>query len=112
MALNLKFDNKVVFKKLNEYFHNNIKMSFKTPNKIFIITKEDIFYEIHIYDDFLEPLTSFLQRHSLLTLKEDKKIKFDKELFETPKQLEDIDKFKKSSNQDYLTQFIRKMFNI
>lgn len=50
MELNLKFDNKVVFNKLNEYFRNNIKISLKTFNKVFILTKEDKFYEINIYD--------------------------------------------------------------
>ncbi len=49
--MNLDFDNKDLFNKLNEYFNNNIKLSLKTPNKIFIVTKEDIFYEINIYDE-------------------------------------------------------------
>jgi alpha-tubulin suppressor-like RCC1 family protein len=51
MAMNLAFDNKVLFNKLNEYFFDNIKMSLKTPDKIFMITKDDTFYEINIYDE-------------------------------------------------------------
>jgi hypothetical protein len=50
MTLNLENGNKVLFNKLNEYFNNNISLSLKTPNKIFIITKSDLFYEINVYD--------------------------------------------------------------
>jgi hypothetical protein len=50
--MNLEFVDKVLFNKLNKYFGDNIRMSLKTPNKIFIITtKEDDFYEINIYDE-------------------------------------------------------------
>jgi serine/threonine protein kinase len=51
--MHLEFDNKVLFNKLNIYFYDNIRLSLKTPNKIFIITKKDIFYEINIYDENL-----------------------------------------------------------
>ena len=68
--------------------------------------------EIHIYDDFLEPVTSFLQRHSLLIIKEEEKKRFSKEYYEIPKQLEDIDQFKKNNNKDFFTQFVRKMFGV
>jgi alpha-tubulin suppressor-like RCC1 family protein len=49
--MNLKFDKKVLFNKLNTYFYDNIRFLLKTPNKIFIITKNDVFYEINIYDE-------------------------------------------------------------
>ncbi len=51
MTVNLDFDYKILFNKLNNYFFNNVKLSLKTPNKIFIITKTDVFYEINIYDE-------------------------------------------------------------
>jgi alpha-tubulin suppressor-like RCC1 family protein len=51
MLLNLEFDNKVLFNKLNKFFKKQIRYSLKTPNKLFIITEEDIFYEINIYDE-------------------------------------------------------------
>jgi hypothetical protein len=48
MSINLNFDDKVLYKKLSEYFSDNIKYSLKTEDKLFIITKSDIFYEIDI----------------------------------------------------------------
>jgi alpha-tubulin suppressor-like RCC1 family protein len=48
MSINLNFDDKVLYKKLSEYFGDNIKYSLKTEHKLFIITKSDIFYEIDI----------------------------------------------------------------
>jgi hypothetical protein len=38
-------------KKLNDYFKENIKFSLKTEDKVFVVTKNDIFYEINIYDE-------------------------------------------------------------
>jgi tRNA A-37 threonylcarbamoyl transferase component Bud32 len=51
MAINLDFDNKILFNKLNTYFNDNINLSLKTQNNIFIITKADVFYGINIYDE-------------------------------------------------------------
>ncbi len=51
VSLNLGFDSKVFFNKLNKIFDKQIRYSLKTPNKLFIITEEDIFYEINIYDE-------------------------------------------------------------
>jgi hypothetical protein len=48
MSINLNFNDKVLYKKLSEYFADNIKYSLKTEDKLFIITKSDIFYEIDI----------------------------------------------------------------
>jgi tRNA A-37 threonylcarbamoyl transferase component Bud32 len=38
----------VLYNKLNNYFNNSIKLSLKTKYNIFIITKNDIFYEINL----------------------------------------------------------------
>jgi tRNA A-37 threonylcarbamoyl transferase component Bud32 len=50
MSFNLDYSNKVLYNKLNQYFNNNIKLSLKTENKLFIITNNDVFYEIKLYD--------------------------------------------------------------
>jgi hypothetical protein len=43
--------NKVLFNKLNHYFKDNIKMSLKCGISLIIITKEDLFYCIHINNE-------------------------------------------------------------
>jgi hypothetical protein len=44
-------NNKVLYNKLNEYFKNNIKLSIIGSNHLIIITKEDLFYCINIYNE-------------------------------------------------------------
>ncbi len=39
MSIELNFDDKVLYNKLNQYFYNNIKFSLKTEDKVFILTK-------------------------------------------------------------------------
>ncbi len=48
------FDNNVLSKKLKDYFKENIKFSLKTADKVFIVTKNDIFSEINIYDENID----------------------------------------------------------
>jgi alpha-tubulin suppressor-like RCC1 family protein len=43
-------NNNAFSNKLKVYFKDNIKLTLKTPKKLFIITKDDIFYEIFIYE--------------------------------------------------------------
>lgn len=94
-------------------FNHSLELSKKCKCPYEMILPEDMDHnEIHIYDDFLEPVTAFLQRHSLLSLKEEKKKEFNEKVFEIPKDLEDFDKFKKSNNKDPFTQLIRKMFGV
>ena len=95
-------------------FSHSIDLSKKCKCPVEIILPEDMDHnEIHIYDDFLEPVTSFLQRHSLLHLKEDKKKVFDSKIFEIPKHLEDLESFKKgNTNKDVFSQLLRKMFGV
>jgi alpha-tubulin suppressor-like RCC1 family protein len=45
------FDDNALSCKLKDYFKNNIKLALKTENIVFIVTKEDIFYELDIYDE-------------------------------------------------------------
>jgi hypothetical protein len=50
MSSKLNFDNKVLYNKLNEHFGVNLKITLKFYNRILIITKSDLFYEIDIND--------------------------------------------------------------
>lgn len=94
-------------------FDHSIELSKKCKCPYEIILPEEMDHnEIHIYDDFLEPVTSFLQRHSLLALKTELKKEFNEDVYETPKQLEDMDKFKKDNNNDVFTKLIRKLFGV
>lgn len=94
-------------------FQHSIDLSKKSKCPIEVIIPEDMDHnEIHIYDDFLEPVTSFLQRHGLLVKDNKEKIVFNKEIFEIPKKLEDFDSFKKNNGKDVVTQLIRKMFGV
>jgi hypothetical protein len=43
--------NKVLFNKLNDYFKDNIRISLKCYYILIIITKEDLFYCIDIYNE-------------------------------------------------------------
>ncbi len=45
------FNHKSIYYKVKDYFEDNIKLSLKTEEKLFIITKSDIFYEIDIYHE-------------------------------------------------------------
>jgi hypothetical protein len=50
----LNINNNVLSNKLKVYFKDNVKMSLKTDDKIFIVTKNDIYYKIIIYELFDE----------------------------------------------------------
>jgi tRNA A-37 threonylcarbamoyl transferase component Bud32 len=51
----ITYNNKVIYDKLNEFFGENVKKSLKTTYKLFVITKDDIFYEINIHDERILP---------------------------------------------------------
>jgi serine/threonine protein kinase len=53
MSIELNYDDKVLYNELNQYFYNNIKFSLKIDDKVFILTKSDIFYEINIRNEKL-----------------------------------------------------------
>jgi alpha-tubulin suppressor-like RCC1 family protein len=50
MSEGLGFENNVLYNKLKHYFKDNIKLSLKTEDKIIIVTKDDNFYKINIYE--------------------------------------------------------------
>jgi hypothetical protein len=55
MPIELNFGDKVLYNKLSQYFFKNtgIKFSLKIEDKVFILTKNDIFYEINIRNEKL-----------------------------------------------------------
>jgi hypothetical protein len=44
-------ENNILSNKLKDYFNNNIKLWPKSNDKIFIINKSDVFYQIDIYNE-------------------------------------------------------------
>jgi alpha-tubulin suppressor-like RCC1 family protein len=44
-------ENNMISNKLRDYFNNNIKLWSKSNDKIFIINKSDVFYQIDIYNE-------------------------------------------------------------
>jgi hypothetical protein len=46
-------NNNVLSNKLKDYFINNIKLFLFDGNKTFIITKNDIFYKINIWEEII-----------------------------------------------------------
>lgn len=83
----------------------------KCPYEL-ILPEEMDHNEINIYDDFLEPLSCFLQRHSLLKMKEEEKKLVDKSLFDLPDYLKDWGEYKKKKDKDYISLYLRRMFKI
>jgi alpha-tubulin suppressor-like RCC1 family protein len=45
---NLIINSKILYNELKNYFKNDIKLSLKTEDEIFIVTKNDYFYRIYI----------------------------------------------------------------
>lgn len=106
-------------------FEHSLLLSKKCQCPYEIILPDDMDHnEIHIYDDFLEPVTTFLQRNNLMTngykdnkdnkdFKEEKKIVIDEKYFEIPEELGGTSgSNNNSSNKDFVTKFVRKFFNI
>jgi hypothetical protein len=68
MSWNSIFVDNVFFTKLNDYLgENNIKWSLKANTRIFIVTKNDLFYEIYLLDDKI-PLFVFDNDNSVIDL--------------------------------------------
>lgn len=95
-------------------FDHSLDLSKKCKCPIELILPEDMDHnEINVIDDFIEPLTSFLQRNDMLNKidENEEKLFFSKEVFDVPKHLDDLESFKKSNN-DYFTNFIRNLFGV
>jgi len=88
-------------------FTHTIELSQKCKSPMEIILPESMDHnEINVYDDFLEPLTTFLQRYNLIEVsKEEKRISLPEEIFLIPSTL-DV-----KQNKDFVTSFVRKYFN-
>ena len=89
-------------------FQHSIDLSKKCKCPYEIILPEEMDHnEINIYDDFLEPLTTFLQRHSLLMNSDSDRKHLPKELFDIPVKFQVMKK-----NKDLMTSVVRKYFNV
>jgi hypothetical protein len=60
--MNISFNNNTLSNKLKEHFKDNIKISLKTVDKVFIITSKDVFYEIDLYG---EDFSSFVSNNDI-----------------------------------------------
>jgi fermentation-respiration switch protein FrsA (DUF1100 family) len=93
-------------------FSHSIELSQKTGGPYELLLPEEMDHnEFNLYEDFLEPITNFLKRHSLLNISSSNKITFAKELFEIPDYVTDPsnDSIKK---KDMMSKFLRKMLKI
>jgi alpha-tubulin suppressor-like RCC1 family protein/tRNA A-37 threonylcarbamoyl transferase component Bud32 len=61
-----RHENKMLSKKLKHYFNNKIKLWSKSNDKIFIINKSDVFYQIDIYN---ENISKFIVSNQNSTIK-------------------------------------------
>jgi len=80
-----------------------------------LIFPEDMDHnDFNIYDDFLEPILTFLKRHNLLTaINEEKHITIPSEVFEIPEYLVNTEKETTSSKKkDYISHYLRKFLKI
>jgi fermentation-respiration switch protein FrsA (DUF1100 family) len=91
-------------------FTHSIELSQKTSGPYEVILPEEMDHnDFNLYDDFLEPIHSFLKRHNLLN-SATKRIEILKELYEVPEYMSDP-KFT-SSNKDLFSNLIRKFLKI
>ena len=92
-------------------FSHSIQLSEKTGGPYELLLPEDMDHnEFNVYEDFLEPITNFLKRHSLLYFNNDyKKIEYKIEYFETPEYMTDPENLKK---KDVMSKILRKFLKI
>jgi fermentation-respiration switch protein FrsA (DUF1100 family) len=91
-------------------FTHSIELSQKTGGPYELILPEEMDHnEFNMYEDFLEPITDFLKRNSLLNLDSTKKIEFSPEFFEIPEYITDPDYMKK---KDMMSTVLRKLLKI
>ena len=90
-------------------YEDSIKLSERTSGPYELVLPENMNHnDVHIYDDFLEPITSFLKRHHMLNYKKEK-VQIDEKYFEFPDYL--INKVD-LSNYDMVSNLVRKLLNI
>ena len=91
-------------------FEDSIKLCEKTGGPYELVLPENMNHnDLRLYDDFFEPIQSFLKRHNMLNYKE-KQINIDKKFFEIPDYLEN--KNQSINNDDWVSSLVRKMLNI
>ena len=91
-------------------YEDSVKLCEKTAGPYELVLPENMNHnDLQIYEDFLEPIESFLKRHNLLNYKE-KEIIIDKKFFEIPDYLENKDQG--INNNDWVSSMVRKMLNI
>jgi esterase/lipase len=90
-------------------YEDSIKLSEKTSGPYELILPENMNHnDVHIYDDFLEPITTFLKRHHMTNYKKEK-INIDEKYFELPEYLKNKGDL---SNKDFVSNLVRKILNI
>jgi hypothetical protein len=89
-------------------FEHTIELSRKCCSPMEVVLPEEMDHnEIQVYDDFLEPLTCFLNRFCLLDFDDSQgKVCFPKEVFIVPECFESG-----KENKDYVSSFVRRCFN-
>jgi fermentation-respiration switch protein FrsA (DUF1100 family) len=92
-------------------FSHSIELSQKTSGPYEVILPEEMDHnEFNLYEDFHDPIQSFLKRHNLLNITNSNKIEINKELFETPEYM--LDPNFTSSNKDVFSNILRKFLKI
>ena len=90
-------------------YEDSIKLSERTSGPYELILPENMNHnDVQIYDDFLEPISSFLKRHHMLNYKKEK-VNIDHKFFELPDYLKDKGDL---SNNDMVSNFVRKLLKI
>jgi len=96
-------------------YEHSIEMSQKTGGPYELVLPEEMDHnDFNLYDDFLEPISNFLKRHNLLIQSNKEKIVLDKEAFEVPEYIIDIDCIDSDvkKNKDVMSKFLRKILKI
>lgn len=92
-------------------FSHSVQLSEKTGGPYELLLPEEMDHnEFNAYEDFLEPITNFLKRHSLLYFPSDFiKIDIKQEFFEIPEYMMNPENIKK---KDVMSKLLRKLLKI
>jgi fermentation-respiration switch protein FrsA (DUF1100 family) len=92
-------------------FAHSIQLSEKTGGPYELLLPENMDHnEFNAFEDFLDPITNFLKRYSLLNFNQEyKKIEIKQEFFEIPEYMTDPENLKK---KDVMSKILRKFLKI
>lgn len=91
-------------------YSHSIELSKKIGGPYEVILPEDMDHnDFNIYEDFLDPISSFVKRHNILADTEKGNIIFPKEAFDIPDYLKGERELRQ---KDSISKFIRKIINI